>query len=200
MRKIVILAMVVFLVLGLAGLGLAATKKVAAKPFIFDPEDSGLAAAAWVTHQGLPDAGKSAHALMLQISPAEPPVVGVTPYQAGAAIKGAKGLELTELGFDIKNDWVFTTGPRFEVVTDGGTFLFPFAAALLTPVESAPADWTRARFDLTTLTGVVQTVRIIFEEEGSVLLDNIDINGALMGKPGNAKFKFTKPKKEKNVT
>jgi hypothetical protein len=33
----------------------------------------------------------------------------------------------------------------------------------------------------------VQSVRIIFDEEGSVLLDNIDFNGALMGKPGNAK-------------
>ena len=129
MRKIVILAMVVFLVMGLAGLGLAGSQKVQAKPFIFDPEDTGFAVAAWVTHQGLPDTGKSAHALMLQISPAE---VGI---QAGVAMKGVKGLTLTELGFDIKNDWLFTTGPRIEVVTDAGSDLllsFPFSAATLT--------------------------------------------------------------------
>ena len=58
MRKIVVLAVVVFLVLGLAGLAVAGTKKVKAKPFIFDPDDTELAAAAWVTHQGLPDSGE----------------------------------------------------------------------------------------------------------------------------------------------
>jgi hypothetical protein len=197
MRKIVILAMVVFLVMGLAGLGLAATK-VKAKPFIFDPEDSGLAAAAWVTHQGLPDAGKSAHALMLQISEAEPPVEGITPYQAGAAIMGVKGLELTELGFDIQNDGLAAVELKFEVVTDGGSFTLPASAAAQTPIPDT--EWTSLRFDLAAVTGVVQTVRIIFEEEGSVLLDNIDINGILIGKPGNAKIKIKKPKKEKNVT
>jgi hypothetical protein len=192
MRKIVILAMVVFLVMGLAGLGLAGSQKVQAKPFIFDPEDTGFAVAAWVTHQGLPDAGKSAHALMLQISPA---VVGI---QAGVAIKGVKGLPLTELGFDIKNDWVFTTGPRFEVVTDVDTFSFPFPDPnLLTQVPDS-TDWMRVRFDASAIPGSVQTARIIFEEEGSVLLDNIDVNGALMGKPGNAKIKVApKGKKEK---
>ena len=99
MRKIVNSAVVVFLVLGLAGLAVAGTKKVKAKPFIFDPDDTELAAAAWVTHQGLPDAGKSAHAILLQIStaPVEPteevterllPPLPVTPYQAGVAIPG----------------------------------------------------------------------------------------------------------------
>jgi hypothetical protein len=197
MRKIVILAMVVFLVMGLAGLGLAATK-VKAKPFISDPEDSGLAAAAWVTHQGLPDAGKSAHALMLQISEADEPVVGITPYQAGAAIMGVKGLELTELGFDIQNDGLAAVELKFEVVTDGGSFTLPASAAAQTPIPDT--EWTSLRFDLAAVAGVVQTVRIIFEEEGSVLLDNIDINGILIGKPGNAKIKIKKPKKEKNVT
>ena len=57
MRKIVVLALVVFLLLGLTGLALAGTKNVQAKPFIIDMDDTGLAVAAWVTHQGLPDAG-----------------------------------------------------------------------------------------------------------------------------------------------
>jgi hypothetical protein len=216
MRKIVVLVMVGFLVLGLAGFALAGTKKVQAKPFIFDPEDSGLVAAAWVTHQGLPDAGKSAHALMLQMSPApiEPPAEGTEPTpapaatlsKAGVVIKGVKGLTLTELGFDIKNDGVFIKGPRFEVHTDSGVFTFTMSASTSkTPIN---LDWTRVRFsDADAVPSapapapepapaptavkvfgslVVQSVMIIFDEEGSTLLDNIDFNGALMGKPGNA--------------
>jgi hypothetical protein len=208
MRKIVILAMVVFLVMGLAGLGLAGTKKIQAKPFIIDIDETGLAAAAWVTHQGLPDAGKSAHALMLQISEADPPEEGEPPAdppalpQVGAVIKGVQGLTLTELGFDIKNDGVFLAGPRFEVITEAGTFPF-ILPGTQTPVDGFP-DWTRVRFDAAALavigTAVVQSVRIIFDEEGSILLDNIDVNTVLIGKPGNAKIKIKKPKKEKNVT
>ena len=219
MRKIVVLAMVVFLVLGLAGLALAGTKKVQAKPFIFDPEESGLVAAAWVTHQGLPDAGKSAHALMLQISPAEgaepTPAPAATLSKAGAVIKGVKGLTLTELGFDIKNDGVFTAAPRFEVYTDSGVFTFTMSDTNTTPLN---LDWNRVRFSdadavppapapepapaptAVPVFGslVVQSVTIIFEGEGSILLDNIDFNGALMGKPGNATFKVApKPKGKK---
>ena len=103
---------------------LSRVAKSSGQPFIFDPEDTGLAVAAWVTHQGLPDAGKSAHALMLQISPADLRWRD-HPYQAGVAIKGVKGLTLTELGFDIKNDG-FTTGPQIEVITKADRYLLPF--------------------------------------------------------------------------
>jgi hypothetical protein len=205
MRKIMVLAVVGFLVLGLAGFALAGTQKVKAKPFIFDPTDTELVAAAWVTHQGLPDAGKSAHALMLQISPTEPATPAPTPYKAGVAIKGVKGLAITELGFDFKNDGGFTIGPRFEVVTDGGTFTYFFADATPAPIDGV-TDWLRVRFDTTAdigpgATAVVQSVMIYFDEEGSALLDNIDVNGALIGKPGNAKLKVApKGKKEKNET
>jgi hypothetical protein len=187
MRKIVVLAVVVFLVLGLAGLAVAGTIKVKAKPFIFDPDDLGNAAAAWVTHQGLPDAGKSAHALMLEMS-----AVGGPQLYAGVAIQGVKGLAITELGFDMKSDGVFTTGPRFEVYTDASAdgVPFPLIAATSTTPDTPVAGWTRLRFVPVpeSLPGVVQSVRIVFDEEGSVLLDNIDFNGALMGKPGNAKL------------
>ncbi len=189
MRKFMVLALVGFLLLGLTALALAGSKNVQAKPFIFDPDDTGLVAAAWVTHQGLPDAGKSAHALMLQISPAEPPMVGTTPYQAGVVIRGVKGLTITELGFDIKNDSFSPAGLRFEVLTDGPTFSFLWSAG--SPTQPDDPNWTRVRFDSTALSvigsSVVQSVRIIFDEEGSVLLDNIDFNGAIMGKPGNAR-------------
>jgi len=40
--------------------------KIKAKPFISDPADSGLVSAAWVAHEGLPDSGKSHHALRLK--------------------------------------------------------------------------------------------------------------------------------------
>jgi hypothetical protein len=208
MRKIVVLVVLGFLILGLATLGFAGAIKVKAKPFVYDLEETGLAAAAWVTHQGLPDAGKSAHALLLQISPApvEPspvdpapaPAATVTPYKAGVVIQGVKGLTITELGFDIKIDAGSTADPRFEVLTGDGTiFTFPLSATVPTPIDGT--DWTQVRIDPTATLGsaVVQSVTIILDTEGSVLLDNIDFNGALMGKPGNAKL-LAAPKGKKN--
>lgn len=57
------------------------------------------AVAQWVAQQGLPDAGKSDHALYLQKS-------GPTADNsaAGASVTGVEGTTLTELGFDVRSD------------------------------------------------------------------------------------------------
>jgi hypothetical protein len=209
MRKFAVSGIIGFLLLVLTALALAGSKTVQVKPFIFDPEESGLMVAAWVTHQGLPDVGNSAHALMLQISPApiDPPAEGTKPTFAPAAtlakvglvIKGIKGLTITELGFDIRKDGFFTAGPRFEVYTDSGVFTFPLSASNQVSIDGT--DWKRVRFDPSSLkvigSSVVQSVTIIFDEEGTVLLDNIDFNGTLMGKPGNTPLKVAPQSKVK---
>jgi len=202
MRKFVVLGIMGFLLLVLTALALAGSKKVQAKPFIFDPEESGLMVAAWVTYQGLPDAGNSEHALKLQISPVpfEPSAKGTMPFhpapaaklsKVGVLIKGIKGFTINELGFDIKNDGIFNAGPRFEVYTDSGVFTFPLSASTQASIDGT--GWKRVRFGPAPLlvigSSVVQSVTIVFDEEGSVLLDNIDFNGALMGKPGNTTLK-----------
>lgn len=205
MKKLSILALVIILILALAGLGLAAKPgkmptKLKVKPFIFDPDNTGIVAAAWVTHQGLPDVGKSAHALFLQ---KDGPTATVAA--AGALVSGVKGLKLKELGFDVRNDGHCGAGaPRFNVVTNAGdTYFFGCASGTKTAIN---ADWSRVRFEDADAVGQLPTtppwpgfgnvtlgsITIIFDEgtdqgQGFVFLDNIDVNGVLMGKPGNAK-------------
>ena len=67
-----------------------------------------------------------------------------------------------------------------------GFSLYLVTSSLPTPPPPAGRGYDSFRHPAV-IAGAVQSVRIIFDEEGSVLLDNIDFNGALMGKPGNAK-------------
>jgi hypothetical protein len=146
----------------------------------------------WVTHEGLPDSGRSDHALYLQ-------KIGPTAdiSAAGAEVDGVEGTQLVELGFDVRNDGHCGAGaPRFNVVTtDDVTHFFGCVYGTHTPVN---ADWTRVRF--TGADGLppvlpgdtVQSVDIVFDEgtdvgQGFVYLDNIDYNGTIAGKPGLAK-------------
>lgn len=187
-----------------------------AKPFEFvgtaeqcSPSPAGVdtVEAAWVTHEGLPDAGKSNHALLLM-------KLGATTNcaAAGATIGGAEGKTLTELGYDVRDDGHCGAGaPRFNVVTSDdvlhfiGCFAGPVADALVDPQGNA---WTRKRWTaadlangaitfppITGASGPVVSIDIIFDEgddtgpdnTGTAHLDNIDINGVLIGKPGLAK-------------
>jgi hypothetical protein len=189
MKRLSILVLVFVLCLFMVNVASAASKKIKAKPFIFDPYDSGIVVAAWVTHQGLPDAGKSDHALYLQKD-------GLTSVvaAAGAIIRGVEGITLNELGFDVRNDGHCSAGaPRFNVITTtGDLYSFGCADGTQTPIDD---EWTQVRF-----TGFgnveVGSIMIIFDEgtdqglgQGFTFLDNIDINGILIGKPGNAKYK-----------
>lgn len=204
MRRVLVLVLVALLCVSLAGLAVAKNKgnkpvKVKTMPFILNPPTgAGLAAAAWVTHQGLPDAGKSDHALYFKKTLAAP-----ADTQPGAVVSGVNGITLTELGFDIRNDGRFSdTSPRIVVKgQDGLTYPFVLGLATLIPEPISSADWTQVRFPYmpppapaeTPLSIVVDSITIYFDDvpgEGEldfVYLDNIDVNGALMGKPGNAK-------------
>ena len=169
-----------------------------AKPFTYDPDKTGEITAAWIAGIGLPDAGNSNHGLLLQKN-------GLTADNAagGASITGVKGIVLTELGFDYKNGGHCGAGaPRFNVqATDG--FHFMGGCSNATPGPVAPG-WTRVRIDpnnpaqafpVMTPGATIISIALIFDEgtdtgpdfTGSVITDNIDVNGTLIGKPGSAK-------------
>lgn len=162
--------------------------------------------AAWVTHQGLPDAGKSDHALLLGKS-------GETANcaAAGANVWFVNGITLTELGYDVRDDGDCSdTSPRFEVVMTDGLHTIGCAGGVVTETltDRRGQDWSRKRWTaddladetmadppITADSGTVVSIRIVFddgedateESTGRTHLDNIDVNGTLMGKPGLAK-------------
>jgi len=145
--------------------------------------------AKWVTKGGLPDAGGSNHALYLQKFAATSDCSA-----AGATVSGVSGTNLTEIGFDVRDDGHCGAGaPRFNVVTsDNVTHFFGCAYGTHTSLGNG---WTRVRqtgadaFPPVLATDVVTNVDLVFDEgtdqgQGFVYLDNIDYNGALAGKPG----------------
>lgn len=177
-------------------LGPAAYK---AKPWVYDPDDIGVASAAWVTRVGRLDAGGSNHALYLSKQ-------GPTSANAasGATIEGVQGI-LGELGFDYRSDGHCGAGaPRFNVYTTAGTYyFFGCTYGVHTALEE---NWVEVRFrdsDAYPADGVtafpgfghvtMTAIEIVFDEgtdggaEGFVYLDNIDVNGVLIGKPGLTK-------------
>jgi len=131
---------------------------------------------------------------------------------AGAKLEGVKGMLLTELGYDIRTGSHCGAGaPRFNVVTTGA--LGPvnhFVGCASPPPAHAGAStgWKRLRWTATQLaaafppllpTDIVDSITIIFDEgteevggpdgpetSGLAILDNIDINGQLIGRgPGS---------------
>jgi hypothetical protein len=135
---------------------------------------------------------------------------GPTPNNAAAVaeLHNPKGIVLTELGYDIrKNGGSFSAlgshcgagAPRFDIVTTDGVFFL----GCNSPPPSAQVlgqGWTRLRWGGAPLmafgpsgfgpiTGAVQRVVIVFDEGtdigpdffGAAMLDNIDVNGTLVG-------------------
>src|SRR2546428_708297 len=196
MRWVGFSVVVVALVSIFVTFGLATAFQV--QPGLFDPDGTGIVTAHWVTRQGLPDdIGKANHALFLEKA-------GSTSVNAAAfaIIGGVEGLSLTELGFDYNNDGHCGAGaPRFNVTLPNGNYFF-FGCIYGNPQAPAPATgWTRIKWDVDEGTVFpagpyawpgfpvdVQSIAIVLDEgtdvgPGWALLDNININGALIGKP-----------------
>src|SRR5688572_3302506 len=99
MRKhVVVAALVTFTGLTLTGIAIGGPP-FRAKPFEFDPNNSNIVEAAWITHEGLPDAGNANHALFLAKDG-----LTATIASSGAVIQGVSGITLTELGYDVRTD------------------------------------------------------------------------------------------------
>jgi hypothetical protein len=163
------------------------------KPWTYDPADLGVASAAWV------NAGGSNHVLYLQ----KQAPTGANAA-AGASVEGVAGLTLNELGFDYRNDgWCGAGAPRFNVYIEGtdAPYFFGCTYGSHTPSPNDPTRWTRVRFDTvdaspavgTPFGHVIKRIEIVYDEgtdvapgaPGFAYIDNIDVNGFLIGKPGN---------------
>jgi hypothetical protein len=203
------LLMVLFLGGGVVGTGAAAADcPFQVRPFVFDPDHTGTVASQWVRHLGGPgncgDNTNNRFGLLLSKNTAT-----TTNASAGAEIDGVSGIHLTEVGWDIHKPTPPGTpngshcgagAPRFNVTTsDGVTHFIGCDSPPPTTVTAATpeAGWERLRYDPTmafppiAANETVKSISIIFDEGndatpelfGMAVLDNIDINGVLIGGP-----------------
>jgi len=139
---------------------------------------------------------------------------GPTPNYAAAQadISGVSGIHLTELGYDLRKPRSFADAsgshcgagaPRFDVITSDNVDHF-VGCASPPPLQTATGvgfvrlRWTAAQlvaaFPPILPTDSVKSITIIFDEGqdtgpdnfGLAVLDNIDINGTLVGQGDNA--------------
>ena len=119
----------------------------------------------------------------------------------GAEIKGVTGITLSELGYDIRTGSHCGAGaPRFNVVTTDGVTHFVGCNSPTPIIVSFSLGWKRLRWSAAQLvaafppilpTDTVKSIAIIFDEgqdasggpdsAGFAVIDNIDINGTLVG-------------------
>jgi hypothetical protein len=174
------------------------SKKFSVKPKISDPEETDIVVAAWITKTGLPDAGKSGHGLYFQ--KAGPTATNAYAYGQIRWLQNRDITGLTELGFDYRNeDHCTAVAPRFVIQVDGVDYSLGCTAGVAAPAPGDPVNWTRVRFGAAEfgaagipLTGNITAGNIVFDEgtdagPGLIYMDNIDVNGSLIGKPGKGK-------------
>jgi hypothetical protein len=198
MKKYFMAAAVVLGFCLIAAAGPGPSKKFSVKPKISDPDGTDIVVAAWMTKSGLPDSGKSNHALYFQKD-------GATSDNASASgeirwLQKRDVSGLTELGFDFRNgDHCTANAPRFVIQVDGVDYSLGCTAGVATPAPDDTVNWTRVRFGATEFgaaglpaTGMITGASIVFDEgtdagSGLIFMDNIDVNAALIGKPGKGK-------------
>jgi hypothetical protein len=128
---------------------------------------------------------------------------------AVAELNKVKGITLTELGWDIRKQGSSVSlagshcgagAPRWNVVTQDGTVHFIGCNSPPPAQTASTTGWIRMRWGPTLLaaafppigpTDVVRRLQIVFDEGqdaaggpdqfGAAILDNIDVNGALVG-------------------
>jgi hypothetical protein len=126
---------------------------------------------------------------------------------AVAQIKGVKGMTLTELGYDLRKpaSALDTRGshcgagaPRFNVVTEDDVTHFIGCNSPPATMTATSNGWIRLRWTAAQLAGAfppiaptakVKSISIVFDEGqdtgpdnfGLAVLDNIDVNGTLVG-------------------
>jgi len=171
------------------------------------PAGSNIVTSAWLTGLGLPDDGSS-NTTPTNLDPHNGLLLsknGLTTdcSAAGATITKVKGITLTELGFDIRNGTHCGAGaPRFNVqASDGFHFLGGCSNGTPSPAPQDPLRWKRIRIDPTNPAqafppiaagATIQSISILFDEgtdtvvvppgsNGLADIDNIDINGVLVG-------------------
>lgn len=193
--------MAVGLVSGSARANNSSSRQISVVPCNYDPQELDLSTGLWLQNIGLPDdKGDDNYGLLLSKN-------GKTPTNAAgcATIRGFKRQTVSELGFDIRNGGHCGAGaPRFDVVTqDKVDHFFGCAAGTVSAApptrDGATTGWRRIRFDPVTgfppikPTDTIVDIGLVFDEgvdiapdfSGLAILDNIDVNRLVIGRPGS---------------
>jgi len=182
--------------------GSEAESQLAIQPVLTDPTNSGTVGAALLDAAGVPVTSQTASSssnLSLALSKTTHAPAGTS---AGALLVGAENLtKLTELGFDVRQGGHCTANsPHFVVVTSDDVTHVLTGCANGT-IQTAPAQgWIRVRFDPANPAQAsppiapgqsIKSIAIVLDQGpeatpnpggGLVVLDNIDVNGVIVGK------------------
>jgi len=182
--------------------GSEAESQLAIQPVLTDPTNSGTVGAALLDAAGVPVTSQTASNsgnLSLALSKTTHAPAGTS---AGALLVGAENLtKLTELGFDVRQGGHCTANsPHFVVVTSDDVTHVLTGCANGT-IQTAPAQgWIRVRFDPANPAQAsppiapgqaIKSISIVLDQGpeatpnpggGLVVLDNIDVNGVIVGK------------------
>ncbi|HEY2702594.1 MAG TPA: hypothetical protein VGL20_02785 [Candidatus Dormibacteraeota bacterium] len=182
----------------------ADSKKFEVKAANYDPGKTHTVTSQWTKNLGLDDNNGKKNRKGLLLSKNAPTA---TNSAAGATIRGVKGIVLTELGYDVRDGSHCSGGaPRFDVITVEDPTVVHFVGACTngTVTPNTPvAGWSRVRFDpangANTFPPIpagqhVSVMDITFDEgtdtaggmPGLAVIDNIDINGTLVGSGNNS--------------
>jgi len=165
--------------------------------YVYDPAGTNTVAATWMDGTGAASTSTATTAadtrnqglLLSKTSNAS------NQAQAGVVIRDVEGISLTQLGYDIRvGSQCTATSPRFVVVTTDDV-VHKIGCASGTAQPAPVAGWKRLRFDpanpAQTVPAIpagskVKSIHLVHDggpEAGSsiVVLDNIDINGKIIG-------------------
>lgn len=157
--------------------------------------------AQWQKGTGVPDGTKSQQGLLLEkVDP-----LADTTQGSGVSFFNIEGTALSQLGYDIKDGSVCGVFPRYRVrvpngasdtTSDDWNYLFECQSGTHTPLNNG---WTTVSFsDIDavaetegappfTFGTTISTLGLLFHlgsGVGSATLDNLNISGTLIGKPG----------------
>lgn len=163
-------------------------------PYAYDPAGSNSVASTWVDGTGTSSTttvdSRQQGLLLSKTSAAS------NQAQAGVVIRTVEGMTLTELGYDIRNGGQCTAmSPRFVVVTSDDV-VHKIGCSTGASQPAPATGWKRLRFDpanpaqtapVIQSGSKVKSIYLVLDagpESGAslVVLDNVDINGTLIGK------------------
>lgn len=182
--------------------GSESESEMTVQPVVNDPSNSDAVGAQWLDAAGVPAAsqttGNSGTRAIALSKSANAPATAT----AGVQVVSMESLtKLTELGFDVRQGGHCTaSSPHFVVVTSDDVTHF-FTGCATGTIQTAPAaGWIRVRFDPANPAQAsppiapgqqIKSIAVVLDEGpeaspnpggGLVVLDNIDVNGVIIGK------------------
>jgi hypothetical protein len=150
----------------------------------------------WVTHRGLPDAGRSDHGVAVSKATAT-----ATGSVAGVDF-GVRDVIVDTAGFAVPES-ACGASPKLVLTDTEGvdhTFTCRDASTRSTVVDRRGLRWVEVRFRPRVLVSplpidlpaplaeefrvTARSVRVVFDQAGATVVDNFFLNGATSGKPG----------------